>query len=106
MVAIFTWFTTFFLQAAASQIARKALMVISFNIALGFIVAWIGNHGIAGLTFLGMGETVTSSLQALAPRIGFYWNYFKCSFGVFLILNALLLRFTFNISLAALGASR
>lgn len=105
MAAILTWFATFFLQVAASQVARKALMVVSFNIALAFIIGWIGNHGLAGLKFLGVGDTITASVQTLGAKLGFYWNYFRCSFGVFLVLNALLLRWTFNVSLAALRAA-
>lgn len=106
MAAVLTWFTSFFLSEAAKVAFQKLAMIVAFNIALAFLVEWVGTHVFAGLTMFGTGDAATGLLGSLPSMVLFFLDYMNAIVGGFMILNAYLFRFAFRLQLAALGASR
>lgn len=102
--AAFSWIVSAVLAGLASEVFRKAALVITFNLVLGYFISWISSK--LPIDIFNLGATVDSSLGSL-PQFALYllseWGIIT---ALFIVLNVQLSLFGVRLLLRAMGAAR
>src|SRR3546814_4173333 len=96
MPALLLWLGQFLLRTVAGELFRKAAIFLTFNIVMGFMLSYLGENNF-GLSFLGVGDTVSQLLTTLGSSTAMYVIvHAGVVQALFLILNAYLARFAYR----------
>ena len=105
MVAILTWFASFLFSGFAKELLRRALIFVTFNIVLTFIIGWLTSHSIGdGLNPLTGGSAVGNLLSGVGPMVLYVFDCLWVVPGLYLVLNAKLWRMTARLTVQAVTA--
>lgn len=103
MVAILTWFGSLLGSTFASELFRRAIMMVTFNIALTFFISWITSHSLTGgLNPLTGGSAVSALFSQLGPMVLYCMDQLWVIPGLYLVLNAKLWRLTARLTTKAM----
>jgi len=102
MPAILAWFASHLLASVVGELFKRAAIFIAFNITMQFVLAYMTNNGVEGLTPFSIGPLVSSAIASIAePRLAYFLDAFYVPQGLFLILNAYLARFAYRLTIRA-----
>lgn len=102
MPAILTWFASHLLAGVVGEIFKRAAIFMAFNIIMQFVLAYMTDNGVEGLTPFSVGPALADAITAVAdPRLAYFLDAFYVPQGLFLILNAYLARFAYRLTLRA-----
>ncbi|MES2175067.1 MAG: hypothetical protein V4523_14125 [Pseudomonadota bacterium] len=104
MPAILAWFASHLLASFVGEIFKRAAIFAAFNIVMQFVLAYMTDNGVEGLTPFSVGPSLSSAIASIAdPRLAFFLDAFYVPQGLFLILNAYLARFAYRLTLRAVA---
>lgn len=102
MPAILSWFLSTLLAGVVGEVFKKAAIFVAFNIILQFVLAYITGHGVNGITLFGVGSAVSDALSTfMTPGLVYAADRFYVIQGVFLVMNAMLARFAYRLTIRA-----
>lgn len=95
MPAILSWFASVLFSGFAKELFRRAAIMVTFNIVMGFLIQWLMTHGLPnGLGVFEGGGTVSQLFSTISPLLLYVFDAMWVVPGVFLVLNAHLWRLT------------
>lgn len=104
MPAILAWFASHLLASVVGEIFKRAAIFAAFNIVMQFVLAYMTDNGVEGLTPFSVGPSLSSAIASIAdPRLAFFLDAFYVPQGLSLILNAYLARFAYRLTLRAVA---
>ncbi|MBL4791536.1 MAG: hypothetical protein JKY97_00975 [Citromicrobium sp.] len=102
--AAFSWVVSAIVAGLASELFRKAVLIVTFNLVLGYFISWVSSK--LPIDIFNLGPTLDSSLSGL-PQFALYllssWGIIT---AIFIVVNVQLSIFGVRLLLRAMGAAR